>query len=165
VLDGEVLAYCKKAGIKNIIVGHQPAGDSPLVIASDGVSVLCGDTSYANDVQWVDVDVSKYEMRPSTPPPIDSTRGVAVSEILFEFPAEQSASTVTIHGVLSNGIPYEYNLAQPLAQQVLGKEYSDSFWARALVSTIKDSEQQVVMTKKEGYGVINTVVPSTALKK
>jgi hypothetical protein len=59
-LSDSVLTYCKRAGIHNIIVGHLPMGDAPTLITTEGIRVICGDTSYSNDVEWTSVDKSLY---------------------------------------------------------------------------------------------------------
>eukprot|EP00929_Paragymnodinium_shiwhaense_P061525 TRINITY_DN30729_c0_g1_i1.p1 TRINITY_DN30729_c0_g1~~TRINITY_DN30729_c0_g1_i1.p1 ORF type:complete len:1096 (-),score=240.75 TRINITY_DN30729_c0_g1_i1:37-3204(-) len=44
----ELVAYLKRQGVRYVVVGHTPHGNSPTVIPNDGVSVIMGDTSFSH---------------------------------------------------------------------------------------------------------------------
>ena len=158
-ISDEAADYCKAAGIKRIIVGHQPVGDCPLPIRAKltDMTVLHGDTSYANDVKWMPFDKTPFSFVDDYPsPPVDSTRGSAVSEIIVSF-GPQGESTATIHGVLSNNLMYEYSFSDPDAR-LLGREY-DGWWAKTILFNSQASEKFILLSQKDGYKVTNKIVP------
>ena len=38
-LSSSVQNYCRRAGVRRILVGHQPIGDSPFIISSEEIDV------------------------------------------------------------------------------------------------------------------------------
>ena len=158
-LPDAVSEYCKASGIRRVIVGHQPVGDCPLPIASklNEVIALCGDTSYANDVIWEPFDTSLFPVfEHSSPPPEDSSRGSAVSEILVSF-GPRGDSTATVHGILSNNLKYEYSLSDPDAR-LLGRDYR-GWWAKAILYGGPNADKFILMSRKDGFRVANKIVP------
>jgi hypothetical protein len=102
-------------------------------------------------------------------PPIGSARGIAVSEILLSIPLNdyelgnvEVESQVYCHGILSNGIKYEYSLSEEGHQHILGRSYA-GWWAKAMVPLRDSSEKHVLLMRKDGYHVMNTIVPIVTL--
>ncbi|GMH78103.1 hypothetical protein TrST_g12728 [Triparma strigata] len=108
-------------GLQLIVNGHQPHGDSPLVVRvgdSDRM-IVTGDTSYSGDVVWQGGEQQNMGRQGSK-----SGRGkVCVSEILIELDSESgNVDNVTCHGVLSDGSKYsEFSVMDKL----IGKEATE----------------------------------------
>jgi hypothetical protein len=78
------------SGIKRVLCGHKPFGDSPGVIrATLGFELVCADTSFS--------DSSATD-----------NRGVAVSEVLIR--GGPSTNQVQVHGTLADGMQIHYTL-------------------------------------------------------
>jgi len=153
------------SGITTVVSGHQPFGDAPLVIANGNLRVITADTSFSNDQKW---DFVGGEARPRVLPPVSNsrpspqvgngTRGHAVAEVVFESGGggEDGGRSITnVHGVLSNGEAYDYTMPTPSKSNtcLIGREVSDGWWARVLLS-----DGKVVLSKGEGYACTNRVV-------
>jgi len=93
--EEEVAAFVKRSGVKRIVVGHQPRGDAALILEKFGMQVISADTSYAVNSKWEKDYRAVSSLGPRRPsqqaldklqdPPSDSTRGVTVDEVLFNF--------------------------------------------------------------------------------
>lgn len=185
--------YCKREGIRRIVVGHQPIGDSPLILSTDDLTVICGDTSYASQVKWLPTDTAIYEADTSEnskyaamsifsesmldlfyyriPPPYASTRGIAVNEVLIEIPIQDFeknlgvVSSVTLRGVLSNGIVYENRFDSAADLPLLGREF-DGWWAKGYLKPRGSvDEEHIVVTKRDGFSMTNKIVKSGELQE
>mmetsp|Transcript_41185 Transcript_41185/g.81002 ORF Transcript_41185/g.81002 Transcript_41185/m.81002 type:complete len:132 (-) Transcript_41185:310-705(-) len=82
----------------------------------------------------------------------------AVAEVVFESGGggEDGGRSITnVHGVLSNGEAYDYTMPTPSKSNtcLIGREVSDGWWARVLLS-----DGKVVLSKGEGYACTNRVV-------
>lgn len=190
-LGDDLLRTLNENGVKRVVVGHQPVGDLPAVLRYNkphvgDLQVLCCDTSYASAVKWGPTDVphksviseSADETSPlCRPSPSDSTRGVAVSELVICVYADRSRCFM--HGILSNGCPYEYELPQPEDNDAaVGTELDDHWIVRATVpphtsSSLSlsdpepvdvDPEPAYVICRQEGWTVQNRLVSRATLE-
>jgi hypothetical protein len=59
-LSDTVYNYCKASSVKKILVGHQPLGDCPTLIATNDLMAICGDTSYASNTTWQNINPLLY---------------------------------------------------------------------------------------------------------
>ena len=120
-LSHVIQQFFEKSGLQLLVVGHQPQGDMPSVIRVDTSTkspawILCCDTSYSGDTHWHDWsqhDSKDKRQNLGRGDVVRSGRGeVAVSEVLLELEnhttdQQQELKSITYHGVLSDGSPYE----------------------------------------------------------
>eukprot|EP00604_Paraphysomonas_vestita_P003498 CAMPEP_0174820572 /NCGR_PEP_ID=MMETSP1107-20130205/4492_1 /TAXON_ID=36770 /ORGANISM="Paraphysomonas vestita, Strain GFlagA" /LENGTH=501 /DNA_ID=CAMNT_0016036179 /DNA_START=610 /DNA_END=2112 /DNA_ORIENTATION=- len=66
------------------------------------------------------------------------TRGVAVSEIYFQFDDTESPSIGYIHGILSNGLPYHFSLSSSSSSLSSSTSQSQSLQSNLVGSTTTD---------------------------
>lgn len=127
-MDLNTVMLLNTAGIRRVIVGHQPGGDTPTVMQQPGMSVLMGDNSYC--------DVSALD-----------GRGLSVTEILLtsqgnggqlSTESDSSAATtpfeaeelkVEIHGVRADGTDYTFDPDHPLC----GQKLTDGRWTKMVL--------------------------------
>lgn len=65
--------WLMRGGVTKLIVGHQPMGDSPLLLTSSGgVTAVCSDICYSKNVQYPLSNLRKFVNLPL--PPSSSTR-------------------------------------------------------------------------------------------
>ena len=118
-----VQRFFETSKLQLMVVGHQPQGDMPSVIRVDTSTktpawILCCDTSYSGDTHWHDWSQhdnynnnTKQRQNLGRGDVVKSGRGeVAVSEVLMELEStdqQQELKSITYHGVLSDGSPYE----------------------------------------------------------
>jgi hypothetical protein len=147
----------KTAGVRRVVVGHQPHGDAPTVIHQNGVQVFMGDTSYAANTLWDHTGSNVWEKRThadvahpelgATNLPIasDNTRGISCSEILVHLKDDDeekeeekekegqarmgpSRSGVHIHGILSDCSTYSFEANDPSTDEYIGKYNLSKTW-------------------------------------
>ena len=123
--DPVVAEWLLAAGVRRIVVGHKPSGDSPAVLSSSytGVEVLSCDTSYA--------DLANDKR---------TGRGKAISWVRIEGESlDRNAATVS--GCLADGRAHEATLATlssagqaddvPGDEPHVGTELEDGWWVKA----------------------------------
>ena len=128
-LAPEVRQFLRASGITNVISGHQPHGDCPLVIRSGQVTAICADTSYS-------------QMGHKSAWGVDN-RGQAVCEVLLYV---DGASEV--HGVLADGSPFGYTLGGPGGDKFVGRQLSDGYWVKAKTAA---PNPEYVLVLGEGF--------------
>ena len=84
-----IVRYLNKSGIRRVVVGHKPMGDSPAIARGPGIEIVDADTSYS--------DTSAAD-----------NRGIAVSEVLINGTAHSNQTHV--HGVLHDGRAIDFRL-------------------------------------------------------
>mmetsp|Transcript_8317 Transcript_8317/g.34246 ORF Transcript_8317/g.34246 Transcript_8317/m.34246 type:complete len:330 (-) Transcript_8317:26-1015(-) len=86
--DASVAAWLLESGVRRVVVGHRPVGDSPAILSAayHGVELITADTSYS--------DVSATD-----------NRGLAVAAVVLEGPSLE-VNRATVHGVLADGQEY-----------------------------------------------------------
>lgn len=115
-MDPEVAACLLEQGVRRVVVGHKPSGDSPAVLSScyTGVEVISADTSFS------DTDAA-------------DNRGVAVPGVLLQGPLE--ANSALIYGTLRDGRRHEARLAclggAGPHDEFVGTELVDGWWVKA----------------------------------
>ena len=122
-----VQEYLLADQISQVISGHQPHGDCPLVIRTGSVRVITADTSY-----------SQFGHKSSWG--VDN-RGDAVSEVIVtECTGYRSTS---VQGRLADGSEIQYTLAEPdhpsgdarlQGDKFVGRQLSDGSWVKAKVA-------------------------------
>ena len=123
--DADVAAWLQGAGIRRVVVGHKPSGDSPAVLSSSytGVEVISADTSYA-------------DARDA------NGRGVSIAGVsLLGNSLQRNAAN--IFGVLSDGREHDVFLAtldgtagraaDAPGDAMVGLELEDGWWVKAKV--------------------------------
>jgi len=189
--DDEVLRALNENGIKRVVVGHQPVGDVPAVFRFNrpgvgDLQVLCCDTSYAAVVKWV-VELGEDEPRLQSvindspqestaphfkPSPKDSSRGVAVSELIIC--VNNGRSKCFMHGILSNGFPYEYEVPEPDdIEAPVGSQLEDHWMVRASVSptttvtehSTTNEPAAYLISKQEGFVVQNRLISKATMEQ
>ena len=148
-IDDDVVRFLNHSGIRRVVVGHRPHGDSALVIRQKDLCVIAMDTSYASFVHGVDVIKT------------GSRRGVAVSELLLYLDDDGYESVV--HGILADGTKYELC---PERDALVGQKQSGGWY----VKSERLENKKVLwsrMTKPDGsmYAVVENkyVAPSGKL--
>lgn len=104
--DLSVVERLNASGVFRVCCGHQPAGDSPLLINQPGLSICVSDSSYCDTVGR-------------------GGRGLAVAEVLLNG-ADGSA---VVHGTRADGTPYSFDADD----DVVGKPTGDGWWTRAIL--------------------------------
>jgi hypothetical protein len=115
-VDVRVQTYLRDGQISQVLSGHQPHGDCPLVIRTGSLSVITADTSYSNFGHG-------------------DNRGQAVSEVLI---TEGSHRSSHVHGKLADGTAIKYTVTdgevcpgKEQGDQFVGKQLSDGRWVKA----------------------------------
>ena len=136
-LSEQTSKYLSQSGVHRIIVGHQPHGDCPSVLATDPmVQVVTGDTSYS-DINQAD------------------NRGCAVSEILLF----EESQIVTVHGVLKDERLLSYSLPCPTfpsdttTDPYIGKKLKGNFWVKSKLLSPPPDGREYMICKGSGYSL------------
>jgi hypothetical protein len=147
--------FMNDADLQVILSGHQPQGDlpTPIRIGHDKLVMAC-DTSYSGDMQWLGC---------AHRPPVGGRGSVAVCEVLLEQCIDTGTiHSVTNHGVLSNGMPFETKNLLENTSPDIGRLRHDAiddtqrpWWTKA---DLIDGSQ--LCSTAEGYDVVNTIVKS-----
>jgi len=177
-----VAQYLARHGVNFLLTGHQPHGDLPLVIKADprsnpdpsanpipnpnptpnsnpnatAFAVITADTSYSRHTRWQGASAAAASPAAGKagPDPRD-TRGVAVSEVVVKLRrSPEGSSTAVIHGVLSNGVPYEFTV-----DNRVGVATGDGWWVKG--SGIRKMDDRL-LAKSAGYDVTNKVEDAAA---
>lgn len=125
-LDGEVAAWLRKEGIRRVVVGHKPSGDSPAVLsaAATGVEIISADTSYADREDVLG-------------------RGQSLAGVTIRGQS-LARNHARVFGTLSDGREHDASLAtldskgslrDAPGDPLIGTEIGDGWWVKALVST------------------------------
>jgi len=128
--DAEVAQWLLSGGIRRIVVGHKPSGDSPAVLSNlyTGVEVVSADTSYA--------DMNGAQLG----------RGVSMAGVTLSGPSlEENACRV--FGTLADGRSHSAVLASLSSSgrafdkpgdRHVGVELADGWWVKACISDVDD---------------------------
>mmetsp|Transcript_9739 Transcript_9739/g.14687 ORF Transcript_9739/g.14687 Transcript_9739/m.14687 type:complete len:555 (+) Transcript_9739:139-1803(+) len=148
----DVIENLTKSGVRKLVTGHQPHGDAPVVIDSGGLQVITGDTSYARNVRWFGPDATSEQrahvdnllrqvnggagLEDIVHSNSSNTRGAAVSEICIKFDdVFPFASRTFIHGMLNNGLKYDFELPASSKNRLIGKVTKDGWWVKGRMTT------------------------------
>ena len=119
-INKNVSKILNKYGIKNIITGHKPHGDCPLVIRNKYITAISADTSYSN---------ANYLKEKNK---IDGdNRGNAVCEVLL-----YSNGYIRIHGKYANNSKYSYILKKKVNNKIIelndyiGMQLNNKYWVK-----------------------------------
>eukprot|EP00908_Phaeocystis_cordata_P010696 Transcript_21548.p2 GENE.Transcript_21548~~Transcript_21548.p2 ORF type:complete len:427 (+),score=185.57 Transcript_21548:407-1687(+) len=118
--DAAVAAWLRRGGVRRLVVGHKPSGDSPAVLCSryTGLEVISADLSYS-DARAPD------------------NRGAAVAGVLIRGESLQ-ANHALVYGTLSDGRRHEARLRTLGGDEdgaggdpYVGSEVGDGWWVKA----------------------------------
>jgi len=119
-INKNVIEHLNKYGIKNIITGHKPHGDCPLVIRDKNLTAISADTSYSNINYLKNIKDDKY---------YNDKRGKAVSEVLL-----YSNGDIRVHGILADNSKYGYiikkNKKSPSSSDYIGLQLNNNYWVK-----------------------------------
>eukprot|EP00040_Diaphanoeca_grandis_P030919 m.183805 g.183805 ORF g.183805 m.183805 type:complete len:509 (-) comp32168_c4_seq2:40-1566(-) len=108
-LSPSVANYLKASGVRRVVVGHQPFGDSPGIIrTTPGLEIICADTSFSDQTS-------------------SDNRGVAHSEVIIA--GSSSKREAHIHGTLANGVEIAFDVND--ADAKIGTQLDDETWVKA----------------------------------
>ncbi|CAJ1376179.1 unnamed protein product [Effrenium voratum] len=99
-LDASSRQWLREGGVRRVVAGHLPHGDSPLILVYEDITVITADISYASEVVWEAED--------------ETSRDQAVCEVLL---GEEGR----VHGALATGCPFEARLDDPLLGTLRGE--------------------------------------------
>jgi len=116
----EVAEYLLQRGVRRLVTGHKPCGDSPFVVRSGGLELLLCDTTYS--------DASAPD-----------GRGLALAAVEVVGSATHNRST--LRGRLRDGSAYDFVLPPPGEPTVqssgedpcIGQRTSDGWWVKAVL--------------------------------
>jgi hypothetical protein len=108
-VDVKVQKYLLDGQISQVLSGHQPHGDCPLVIRTGSLNVITADTSYSHFGHG-------------------DNRGQAVSEVMI---TEGRYRSSHVHGKLADGTAIKYTVTD-LGEVCPGKEQGDRFVGKQL---------------------------------
>jgi len=126
--DPAVSRWLLQAGVRRIIVGHKPSGDSPAVLSASytGVEVISADTSYA--------DTTSHD-----------GRGVSIACVSLQGPS-LDVNCARVYGTLRDGRQHDVRLPTLVGgaaggdlphpeggDPVVGRELDDGWWVKALM--------------------------------
>jgi hypothetical protein len=123
-INKNVIEHLNKYGIKNIITGHKPHGDCPLVIRDKNLTAVSADTSYSNINYLKNIkgikDVKYY----------NDKRGKAVSEVLL-----YSNGDIRVHGILADNSKYgyiikKYKKSPSSSTSYIGLQLNNKYWVK-----------------------------------
>lgn len=164
--DAQVSEWLTSNGVRTLVVGHQPRGDAPLLLDNNGLQIVSGDTSYAKNALWDKNNTNTWTTIASTKSeaelgyPVNSTRADVVSEVLVSID-EAGNSSVTVHGILSDGGKYEYVLPKSCDNQYLGKSTSNGWLVKACnvrYSNDPDTNSYYLLSQVTGFDTKNRLV-------
>ncbi|KAL1510713.1 hypothetical protein AB1Y20_007005 [Prymnesium parvum] len=136
-------------GVRRVIVGHKPSGDSPAVLSSryHGVEIISGDTSYSD-------------------PGAKDSRGVAVAGIMLRGESLDEMQTV-IFGTLHDGAEHEATLPFLGGERdgmdgdpYVGVELPGGWWVKA---KLKAPPERYLCCKGQGRNVEYRCVPTEGI--
>jgi len=142
-------SWLREHGVRRVIVGHKPSGDSPAVLSSryTGVEVLSADTSYSD-------------------PQTGDGRGGAVAGILLRGESLDAMHSV-VFGVLRDGSVHEATLPTLSGGQdgrggdpFVGVELADGWWVKARLKKA-EPEASYLLCRGEFRTVNYRVVSAT----
>ncbi|KAJ1455022.1 hypothetical protein M885DRAFT_520954 [Pelagophyceae sp. CCMP2097] len=118
--DATVAAWLAGAGVRRVVVGHKPSGDSPAILRAGlchAVEIISADTSYSD-------------------PKATDNRGRAVTALVLKGPLEDNRAVA--QGLLSDGRVFTtHGLASPkdpgAGDQKLGTVDEDGWWVKCIV--------------------------------
>lgn len=165
-LDETVAAALRDAGVRYLIVGHQPYADSPYVIQADQLLLAGLDTSYAANVARpaantarpspedpsgfcaIDPETLRDVLDREPIPPKENTRGIAYAIASFYHERDRSGSCLILRGRLADGATYE---CDAVCGGSLGSQTEDG-WIMTLDNvTMPDGKKARYFTKGIGY--------------
>jgi hypothetical protein len=180
------------AGVKRIVVGHQPHGDAPTILDQYGVQIFMGDTSYAANTQWpqaAEGETEKwaaFDIEKLSDPALGvaelpmlkgDTRGCAVSEIVITFPesdvstAPAASSRVFVHGILSDASVYAFEQAPSEGNALVGKLNASKTWmikacnVAPKTGPLAGQTDCYLLCQGVGFKVINKIVSAAEIEK
>ena len=122
-INKNVIEHLNKYGIKNIITGHKPHGDCPLVIRDKNLTAISADTSYSNINYLKNIKGIKGDKY------YNDKRGKAVSEVLL-----YSNGDIRVHGILADNSKYGYiikkNKKSPSSSDYIGLQLNNNYWVK-----------------------------------
>jgi len=139
----------RAAGITQVVCGHKPVGDVPMVIQDlSGITIVDADTTYSANV--LGIDQAKSVQDPVTH--TNSKRSPCAATEVYH-----CGGRTVLHGITADG---EYCEAQ-IGDGVVGKSTPEGWWAR----TVRRKDGYVRLTKMEGYKVNNMYVNPQEAKR
>eukprot|EP00933_Yihiella_yeosuensis_P003515 TRINITY_DN10643_c0_g2_i2.p1 TRINITY_DN10643_c0_g2~~TRINITY_DN10643_c0_g2_i2.p1 ORF type:complete len:248 (+),score=33.12 TRINITY_DN10643_c0_g2_i2:369-1112(+) len=120
-ISPKVEEYLAGSGIRRMLAGHKPCGDSPFVVRGSQVDFVHCDTTYSDSAA-------------------KDKRGLAASAVEVAFhrgPEGQSSSHLSLRGALSDGNRYDFSVAsssasaQPCNDDFVGRQTADGGWIKA----------------------------------
>ena len=118
--DAAVAAWLRRGGVRRLVVGHKPSGDSPAVLCSryTGLEVISADLSYSDACA-------------------PDNRGAAVAGVLIRGESLQ-ANHALVYGTLSDGRRHEARLRTLGGDEdgaggdpYVGSEVGEGWWVKA----------------------------------
>jgi len=178
-VEPEVVRFLAAGGITTLVTGHQPHGDSPVVMrcaTDDGaeLTVVTADTSFSAEVEWTagdgdgDGDGAAREPefppgrtvalptpqwgppRGPPPPPRRQPRGGAAVEVLL-----RDGGGVEVHGRLSDGSEIDFDAID----DAIGTETAEGWWVKG-----RSADGGLLLSRGKGYRVENRVVEESSDK-
>jgi hypothetical protein len=158
MINKKVIKQLNENGIYNIITGHKPHGDCPLVIRNKNLIALSADISYSN--------VNHLKEKNMT---IGDTRGSAVCEVLLYFNGD-----IKVHGILADKRKYNYSIkiddldsnkankahkAHKAHEGYIGLQLKNKYWVK---NVIKD---KFLISMGKGFDIIEKWVTIKDLKE
>lgn len=151
--NSDLAAWLRRGGVRRLVVGHKPSGDSPAVLCSrfTGLEVVSADTSYS--------DVTA-----------DDDRGVAVAGLLLQGDSLHSTHSV-VYGTLRDGRKHEARLRTlggtadgSGGDPYVGSEAGGGWWVKALVApSAGASEPSYLLCRGAGRKVEYQDVPRSKM--
>eukprot|EP00736_Rhodelphis_marinus_P008717 Rmarinus@m.29660 len=154
--DEEVLAWLRKSGIRFVLSGHRPHGDSPLPICTDDVAFLMADTSYSdptsqdnrgNALSEVIITLGRPRGRRISRSPSAATLGANSRR--------NDGGTVTVVAINKNMIEIEYKLGDSFPDPYIGRPTSDGRWVKGkLKERSSDGEDAYLVCHAKGREIV-----------
>ena len=148
-INNKVIKQLNNNGIYNVITGHKPHGDCPLVIRNKNLIAISADISYSNINYMKEKNIISND-----------TRGNAVCEVLL-----YSNGDIKVHGILANKTKYNYLIKHKDHKdhkdhsQYIGMQLKNKYWVK---NVIKD---KFLISIGKGFDIFEKWVTMKELKE
>mmetsp|Transcript_41456 Transcript_41456/g.75110 ORF Transcript_41456/g.75110 Transcript_41456/m.75110 type:complete len:497 (+) Transcript_41456:21-1511(+) len=153
----EVTQYLLQRGVRRVVAGHKPCGDSPFVVHANGLELIMSDTTYSDHTAL-------------------DKRGRALASVEVAYDGQSSCAI--LHGSLRDGVSYCFRLppqgpksaklwtymGDVLEDPYVGQKCADGWWVKAVLSREDGCHYHCAFAEEGDRHVRYKRIPKTELE-